>query len=907
MATPNVTGTVALLASVNPNSSVDEIIKAIEDSVDTKSDLTDKVSTNGRVNTNKAALSLDEGNSEPVANDDTAETDYETTVIIDVLSNDSDADSDTLTITSVSTPANGQAVISDNKIEYTPNDGYSGTDNFTYTVSDGKGGEDDATVTITVNEPENSAPIAQDDSATVDEDNSVIIDVLANDSDPDGDAISIKSITEPENGKVEIVDNKIEYTPNENFNGDDSFSYTVTDDKGNESVAKVAVKVNAVNDAPTANSDSAETNEDTKVVIDVLNNDSDVDGNSLTIKSVSTPSHGKVEIVDNKIEYTPNENYNGDDSFEYTIADSDGLESTTKVDVKIQEVNDAPIASDFIEEIQEDSEVVVKLEASDVDGDSLTYKIVKEPEHGTLSTNDGINFSYIPEKDYNGEDSFSYVANDGEVDSNEAVVSIKIEAVNDAPIASDDSASTEYESEVLIDVLSNDSDIDGDSLSIKSVTEPSNGKAEIVDGEIKYTPNEGFSGDDEFSYTITDGQEDAVAKVKVSVSEKDNTIPVAKDDTASTQYETSVVIDVLSNDSDADNDSLTLKSVTEPENGEVKIVDNKVEYTPKSGFSGTDTFNYTVSDGKGGEATAKVTVTVESKENTPPTANNDTAETEYETKVVIDVLANDSDADNDSLSIESVTNAANGTVEIVDNKVEYTPNSGFSGTDTFNYTVSDGKGGEAQASVTVTVKEQSDDNGDDNINHLPLAKADGTFFTQENTSQELDVLSNDSDPDGDVLTIVAVSTPEHGVATITDNGTILYTPNRDYTGSDTFNYTVSDGRGAEAQANVTVMVTKSDDEDNNTEHAFPIIGDDGVETPTKIIGDFIEKVEDNIHIFELKDAEGEIEVDANTGKVKLINIDAPTPEDELPVGTIVEVDDGKLSATFKLDKNIKFK
>jgi len=185
---------------------------------------------------------------------------------------------------------------------------------------------------------------------------------------------------------------------------------------------------------------------------------------------------------------------------------------------------------------------------------------------------------------------------------------------NNAPVANDDNASTQYETPVEIDVLANDTDEDGDSLYIKSITQPENGKVEGEDnGNLVYTPNSGFSGDDSFEYTITDNQDEASATVKVTVAPKTNHAPVAKDDEATTEYEKSVTIDVLANDSDEDGDTLTVISTTTPANGTTTIDNNKITYTPDNGFSGEDSFEYTISDGEQ-EATAKVTVTVKEEE-----------------------------------------------------------------------------------------------------------------------------------------------------------------------------------------------------------------------------------------------------------------------------------------------------
>jgi len=246
MATPNVAGTVALLASVNPSSSVEDRIKAVEDNVDVKSALTDKISTNGRVNAYKAVKTLSDDNNTnnpPVAKKDSATTDYETKVTIDVLNNDTDADDDRLTIKSVTNPSHGSAVINNGKVDYTPESGFSGTDTFSYAISDGNGGEDSATVEVTVKEKPNTAPEANDDTATTEYETAVVIDVLKNDSDADGDSLTIKSTTNPSHGTVKVENGKVKYTPANNYSGKDSFEYTIDDGNGGEAKATVNVTV----------------------------------------------------------------------------------------------------------------------------------------------------------------------------------------------------------------------------------------------------------------------------------------------------------------------------------------------------------------------------------------------------------------------------------------------------------------------------------------------------------------------------------------------------------------------------------------------------------------------------------------------------------------------------------------
>jgi len=245
MATPNITGSIALIASLYPNSTVDERKSKLLDNVDKKDDLNNKILTEGRANINQALgeNTNPEPNHAPVANDDSASTDYETSVEINVLANDTDEDGDTLHVKSITQPQNGTVEEKDNgNLLYTPNDGFSGDDSFEYTITDNKD-EASATVSVTVSQKNNHAPEAKDDEATTEYETAVTIDVLANDSDEDGDSLSIVSTTNPTNGTAEIENGKIKYTPNDNFSGDDSFEYTITDgEKQSTATVKVTVE-----------------------------------------------------------------------------------------------------------------------------------------------------------------------------------------------------------------------------------------------------------------------------------------------------------------------------------------------------------------------------------------------------------------------------------------------------------------------------------------------------------------------------------------------------------------------------------------------------------------------------------------------------------------------------------------
>ena len=285
-----------------------------------------------------------------------------------------------------------------------------------------------------------------------------------------------------------------------------------------------------------------------------------------------------------------------------------------------------------------------------------------------------------------------------------------INLINSNTVASIDIQGTNEDTPVTIDVLGNDSDADGDSLTITSATNGTNGTVFIVNGEIVYKQDVNYNGTDSFTYTITDGNGGAsTGTVDVYVGAV-NDAPVAVDDTASTDEDTPVTLDVLGNDTDAEGDWLTITSATNGSNGTVSIVNDQMVYVPDANFNGLDSFTYTIGDGNGGTSTGTVDVTVGAV-NDAPVAVDDRAFTNEGKSVIIDVLANDTDADGDSLTIVS-TNSRNGTASIVNGQIVYTPNKNFKGIDSFDYTISDGKGGSSSAAVDVLVRP---------INGVPVA------------------------------------------------------------------------------------------------------------------------------------------------------------------------------------------
>ena len=379
---------------------------------------------------------------------------------------------------------------------------------------------------------------------------------------------------------------------------------------------------------------------------------------------------------------------------------------------------------------------------------------------------------------------------------------------NRPPDAVNDVATTGFETPVLVSVLANDTDSDGDLLTIASATKPAHGTLRVVGSRIDYTPDTGFEGIDAFSYTVADGRGGTdTAGVIVTVGSPNlppppstNRPPVAADDVVATAFETAVTIDVLANDTDPDTDPLSVTGTTQPPNGSVRIVGGRIEYAPAIGFRGIDTFEYTIEDGRGGRNTAVVTVSVGSSiNNNSPIARDDSAVTRFETIVAIDVLANDTDADGDPLTVTLASTPTHGTARLAGNRVEYSPAPGFVGADTLTYAVRDGRGGSNTAVVRVTVEPPTLP-----VNRPPDAVND-TAFAAFQTAVLIDVLANDTDPDGDPLTVATTAAPAHGSIRLVGTR-IEYTPDAGHQGIDVFHYAVADGRGGGDVASVSVTV-----------------------------------------------------------------------------------------------------
>jgi uncharacterized repeat protein (TIGR01451 family) len=404
-------------------------------------------------------------------------------------------------------------------------------------------GTSECTVTNTYH---NSAPIAISDSYSTDEDVTLTVEeeagVLVNDSDPEGDNLVAAIATEPTKGTVTLNGNgSFDYVPNANANGIDTFTYTAYDGVDETSEVEVTITINPVNDAPVAQNDADNTNEDTAVTTDdVRGNDSDVDGDSLIVSAfdaVSVEGGTVVNNGDGTFTYTPSANFGGSDSFTYTISDGNGGTDTATVTIEVSGQNDAPVAVTDIYSVNEDTTLTKDAAAGvldndhDTDGGALKAVLDTNVVNGTLTLNEDGSFEYVPEANYVGPVSFTYhVEDESGASSNEVTVTITVNAVNDAPVAVDQNISTGIN--IPKAGAASATDVDGDSLVYELASTTANGILDFLpNGLFNYAPAVNFTGSDFFTFFANDGDEDSnTATVTIDVSgDPENTLDLCKD------------------------------------------------------------------------------------------------------------------------------------------------------------------------------------------------------------------------------------------------------------------------------------------------------------------------------------------------------------------------------------------
>jgi uncharacterized repeat protein (TIGR01451 family)/gliding motility-associated-like protein len=701
-----------------------------------------------------------------IAEDDINNTYVNTPVSGSVATNDKDAEGHTTTYTPIdNTDANGNHLVlnSDGTYTFTPGDNFTGTLVYTYTVCDNGTPQacDTATLTIEVlplPEPGENTVTANHDTATTEEGQPVAINVVANDFDMESNTFTVTTNTNPTNGTVvNNGDGTFTYTPNPGFEGIDTFTYTICDDQTPAAcdTATVTVTVlpdNGENDTY-ANDDAFNGNQGTVITGNVLTNDVDPEGNTQTVASNTQPANGVVVMNPNTGEftYTPNDpDFTGTDQFTYTVCD-----------------NGTPQACDT---------ATVYITVNPVYIPQADLSIVKIVSNATPNVGDVVTFTLAVTN--NGTDNAANVVISDVVPNGYTIGTINNGGVNTAG----------------------------------TITWTIANLANGANTTVTFTTTVNATGSYNNTATVTsDTQDPDTTNNTDTVTVTPANTTIAEDDINNTYVNTPVSGSVATNDKDAEGHTTTYTPIDNTDaNGNHLVLnsDGTYTFTPGDNFTGTLVYTYTVCDNGTPQACDTATLTIEvlplpePGENTV-TANHDTATTEEGQPVAINVVANDFDMESNTFTVTTNTNPTNGTVvNNGDGTFTYTPNPGFEGIDTFTYTICDDQTPAACDTATVTVTVLPDNGENDTYAN------DDAFNGNQGTPITGSVLTNDTDPEGNIQTVIGNTNPANGTVVMNPEGAFTYTPtNPNFSGTDQFTYTVCDNGTPQACDTATVYIT----------------------------------------------------------------------------------------------------
>ncbi|MCP4117586.1 MAG: tandem-95 repeat protein [Desulfobacteraceae bacterium] len=647
--------------------------------------------------------------------------------------------------------------------------------------------------------PANNAPTAGNAMINGLE-NTVFNGKLPTATDPDGDPITYTLGSPAGNGTAEVNPNgSFSYTPNPDFNGVDTFTYTVSDGKGGTDTGTVTITIAPVNDTPMAADADFNTFEDT-VFNGKLPTAADPDGDPISYTLESAPGNGTCEVnPDGSFSYNPNPDFNGIDTFTYTVSDGKDGTDTGTATMEITPVNDGPTAADAGYKTLEDTVCNGNLPvAANPDDDPISYTLESAPGNGTCEVNPDGSFSYTPNPDFNGIDTFTYTVSDGKGGTDTGTVTMEITPVNDGPMAAN-AGFTGLEDTVLHGNLPRSYDPDGDPVTYTLKSAAGKGTCEVnPDGSFDYTPNPDFNGIDYFTYTVRDGHgRTDTATVTITITPV-NDSPIAAN-AGFNGLEDTVFNGKLPTATDLDGDPLTYTLENAPGNGTCKVnPDGSFSYTPNPDVNGMDTFTYTVRDGEGGTDTATVTITITPVNDSPMAAN--AGFNGLEDTVSKENLPQSYDPDGDPVTYSLENAAANGTAVVnPDGSFDYTPNPDVNGMDTFTYTVRDGTGNSNTYTVNVHVAPVKD---------MPVFTSEPVTEATEATAYSSGITTENVD--GTPLTISAPTLPAW--LTLVDNGdgtaTLAGTPTHAEKGDHGVVLEVSnDGLTNTLDFNIDVFVT----------------------------------------------------------------------------------------------------
>lgn len=657
-------------------------------------------------------------NRPPEVQPDSVRTRRDTTALVPVLLNDSDPDGDPLALSIArSLPDGLSVVVQGDQLAVTPLAGSGDSVTFDYVVDDGQGHQVIGSVLVNVideSEP-NRPPVVSPDIETAVVGQTILIDVTANDSDPDGDPLAVIDVTQPDSGgsATSAGRNQIEFTPEAIDDNDEAnvrFTYTVTDGNGHEVAGDVTVTVlsEALPEPPYARDDSTFTFVNEPVTIDVLRNDGDPSGERPTIVGTpGCPTGGTASVAaDGQVRYNPPSDRSGAFRCTYEVTNSQNLRDSAAIVISVREplVTNAPprANNDTLNlSVGETESIDVTDNDIDPDGDSSELRVTSAttPSFGT-TTRSG-NIITFTAGSGTGVATITYKVEDSEGALATGSVQVFVsEAENVAPIARPDLRQIVGPGVVqTFEVLANDLDPDETEGGLRVTSAQLNtglGTLDLVGSTVTINPDPDFVGVLGGSYSIVDGEGlTASSTVTLTITEPANRPPVAADDSASVANGSAVSVSVLQNDNDPDGDQLQVSITSGPDGnlGTATLNGNQINFRARPGQSGTATVGYQISDG---ELTANATlrIVVATCQASQPVANDAFLTTGYRQPITVNL--NDFAANGQIINVAGPTGYANNV---------YTPPTGQNGNVTISFGVRNECEQETNGLITIDVNQ----------------------------------------------------------------------------------------------------------------------------------------------------------------------------------------------------------
>jgi VCBS repeat-containing protein len=704
-----------------------------------------------------------------------------------------DIDGDLVTVSATGLPS--WLTLTDNTLSGTPTEGEAGSE-ITITATDDGEGALTATQTFTiVVTPVNDAPTITSTAVTeATEDVAYTYEITT--EDIDGDLVTVSATGLP--SWLTLTDNTLSGTPTEGEAGSE-ITITATDDGEGALTATqtFTIVVTPVNDAPTITSTAVtEATEDVAYTYEITTED--IDGDLVTVSATGLPSW--LTLTDNTLSGTPTE---GEAGSEITITATDdgegALTATQTFTIVVTPVNDAPtITSTAVTEATEDVAYTYEITTEDIDGDLVTVSATGLPSWLTLTDN---TLSGTPTEGETGSEITITATDDGEgALTATQTFTIVVTPVNDAPTITS-TAVTEATEDVAYTYEITTEDIDGDLVTVSATGLPS--WLTLTDNTLSGTPTEGETGS-EITITATDDGEGALTATQTFtiVVTPVNDAPTITS-TAVTEATEDVAYTYEITTEDIDGDLVTVSATGLP--SWLTLTDNTLSGTPTEGEAGSEITITATDDGEGALTATQTFTIVVTPVNDALVAVADIATVSEDAATTsIDVIANDTSEEEDTLTLTLVNTSGIGTVSInLDGvSVDYTPSADFNGTEVITYTVSDGTD-TATGTLTVTVTP---------VNDAPVAIADTATVSEDTATTSIEVIANDTDVDsGDILSLTSVSTSGTGIVSINSDGfSVDYTPSANFNGTEVITYTISDGTDT-ATGTLTVTVTPVND------------------------------------------------------------------------------------------------